>query len=285
MIFKGVRMSTVSVCIPTYNRKDYLKETLESVFAQSYGDYEVVVVDDGSSDGTREMIESMEKPIRYLWQPNQGDAQARNRLIEEARGKYITFLDSDDLLFPDSVQRLFSAIERNGKEACSYGPYIRIDKNGKTLDAQREELPSGNITVALFQRIWVHSCGSMFPKKALIDIGKFDASFPVCSDYCAWLKLSLRYPFIALQSPTFKRRRHGGNLSSVTSSKIAAELRVLRNFYEKEGGKNVVPLRIARKRFAKENHRAGKAAWEEGNRTAARAYFEASLKEDRKSVV
>lgn len=70
-------MPAVSVCIPTYNRKDYLKETLQSVFAQTYKDYEVVIVDDGSTDGTEEMIKTADYKVRYYWQENVGEAAAK----------------------------------------------------------------------------------------------------------------------------------------------------------------------------------------------------------------
>ena len=83
----------VSVCIPTYNRKDYLKEALESVFAQTYKNYEVVIVDDGSTDGTEDMLKDADYDVRYYWQKNSGDAAARNKSIELAQGKSITFID------------------------------------------------------------------------------------------------------------------------------------------------------------------------------------------------
>lgn len=92
----------VSVCIPTYNRKDYLRETIASVFQQTFKDFEIVVVDDGSTDGTAEMVARMDCPITYFHQSNSGDAAAPNKLIELAKGQYISFLDSDDcfLLMP-----------------------------------------------------------------------------------------------------------------------------------------------------------------------------------------
>ena len=90
----------VSICIPTFNRKDYLKQTLDSVLAQTYKDYEIILVDDGSTDSTGEMVKTYDYPIRYYRQENKGEAASRNRLIELARGQFVTFLDSDDLLMP-----------------------------------------------------------------------------------------------------------------------------------------------------------------------------------------
>ncbi len=155
----------VSVCIPTYNRKDYLKETLESAFAQTYKDYEVIVVDDGSTDGTEDMVKQLGVPVNYYWQKNSGDAAARNKLIELARGQYISFIDSDDLLLPDAIEKLGKIMQTEDEDVIAYGSYLRIDQNGKVYGRCKRKLYSGNITKYLFQTVLVHSCGSMFPKK------------------------------------------------------------------------------------------------------------------------
>ncbi|MHC4195719.1 MAG: glycosyltransferase family 2 protein [Planctomycetota bacterium] len=178
-------MAKVSICIPTYNRKNYLKETLESVFAQTYKDYEVVIVDDGSTDGTEQMIKQSNYPIRYFWQNNLGVSKARNKLIELAEGEYITFIDSDDLLFRYAVEDLMNLVECNGSDIAD-----------------------------LFEYIYVHSCGTVCRKELFEEAGGFDILLPVCSEYALWLKLSLKYDFVPTARPAFKRRRHSGNLSA-----------------------------------------------------------------------
>ena len=145
-------MPTISVCVLTYNRKDYLKETLESVFRQTYKDFEVIVLDDGSSDGTEEMIKGMKFPVRYYWQENKGDAGAKNAAIKMASGKYVSLLDSDDLLFDDALAWLISKID--GQEDCiAYGPYIRIDENGKYLgrDKRKQYSASSDVYKRLYE--------------------------------------------------------------------------------------------------------------------------------------
>jgi glycosyltransferase involved in cell wall biosynthesis len=111
-----MQLPKVSICIPTYNREHLLKETLDSVFAQTYKDFEVVIVDDGSTDGTREMLQKCGYNVRYYRQDNQGESASRNKLVELSAGKYITFIDSDDLLFPDAVEELVKAIEKHGPD-------------------------------------------------------------------------------------------------------------------------------------------------------------------------
>lgn len=94
---------TVSVVIPTYNRAKYVTETIDSVLSQSYTDYEIIVVDDGSTDNTREALAPYMDRIRYIHQQNSGVSAARNRGIKAARGKWIAFLDSDDIWLPEKL--------------------------------------------------------------------------------------------------------------------------------------------------------------------------------------
>jgi glycosyltransferase involved in cell wall biosynthesis len=254
----------VSICIPTFNRKEYLEVTLESIVNQTYKNIEIVVVDDGSTDGTEEMIKDFNFPIRYHWQENAGDAAARNKLISLAKGEYISFIDSDDLLMPDSVERMVGAVITEPVDTIVYGSYYRIDAEGKVYGKCKRKLYSGKISRYLFEDIIVHSCGSLFPKRILNGQNTFDTRLKVCSDYAVWLELSLKVPFKALVGPTFKRRRHKNNLSSPSFKNCLTEFNVLKNFYDHRGGSKVVPAKSANKVFAKEASRAGRAAIREG---------------------
>lgn len=268
----------VSICIPTFNRKGYLKQTLDSVFAQTYKDYEVVIVDDGSTDGTEEMIKSAGNKVRYYWQENAGLSAARNKLINLALAEFITFIDSDDLLIPDAVERMMKIMEAEGGDVIVYGPYLRIDENGNVFGRCKRKLYSGFITKQLFENILVHSCGSMFPKRILQEAGGFDESLKVSLDYDLWLKLSLKYRFIALREPTFKRRRHRTNLSAVCAENMMTELKVLERFYYEREGRNVIPEKNAMQRLSKEQYRVGKCLLKEKNIGEAVRYFRASFK-------
>ena len=255
----------VSICVPTYNRKKYLKETLDSILAQTYKNYEIIVVDDGSTDGTEDMIKQLGVPITYHWQENGGDAAARNKLIELARSKYISFIDSDDLLFPDAIERLVKIVETEAGDVIAYGSYVRIDQDGNVYGKCKRKLYSGNITNHLFQTIIVHSCGSMFPRKMLKDAVNFDTSLKVCSDYDLWLSLSTKYRFVALPCPTFKRRRHPDNLSTVSFTNCLTEFKVLERFYYERGGNKVISPKIALKVLSKGGFKTGRCAFREGS--------------------
>ncbi|UCC96567.1 MAG: glycosyltransferase [Phycisphaerales bacterium] len=258
------RTRTVSVCIPTYNRRDYLKETLDSILAQTYKDCEIVIVDDGSTDGTEQMIEQLGIPVTYHWQPNSGDAAARNKLIELARGEYISFIDSDDLLLPDAIERMVRVMETETEDVIVYGSYYRIDERGRVYGRCKRRLHSGRITRHLFETILVHACGSMFPTKVLRESPAFDNSLQICSDYDLWLRLSTKYTFIALDKPTFKRRRHSTNLSQGTFENCLIELQVVDRFYRETGDRQLIPKATAAKVLSRRKCRAGHYAVKEG---------------------
>ena len=260
-------MPKVSICIPTYNRKDYLRETLNSVFVQTYKDYEIVIVDDGSTDGTDQMIKQLDYPIRYFWQKNKGEPVARNKLLELAESDYITFIDSDDLLFPYAVEELINLVEYNGSDVVAYSSYVGIDERGNKVKRKPHELPSGYIAADLFEYIYVHSCGTMCRKKLFEEVGGFDTSLQVCSPYALWLKLSLKYNFIPATRPAFKRRRHSDNLSVYSFANRKIELNVLEHAYQNgfsENIKKVIAPRRAMKRLSQEGYRAARCAIREG---------------------
>jgi len=271
-------MPVISICIPTYNRKHYLSKALESAFAQTYKDYEVTVLDDGSTDGTGEMIKNAGYDFRYYRQENQGEARTCNRLIELARGKYISFLHSDDLLFPDAIERMVNAAESQPDDVVVYGNYFRIDEHGNICGKSKRKLYSGNITDRLFADIIVHPNGSIFPKKALQEAGGFDTSLKASYDYRMELDISLKYRFIALDKPTFMRRRHSSNISRESFFNRNAELEMLEDFYYNHGGKEAIPKRIAMKRLSQESYRAGRYALKEGLHNEAHKLLKKSFR-------
>ena len=119
----------ISIGVSTYNRKDYLKLSLDSLLAQTYPNCEIIVVDDGSVDGTGEMVQACYPQVRYVYQTNAGDAAAKNHAAQLAQGEYIVFNDSDDLFLPDAVERLYNAMvsgkQKYGQEVIAYGTAVK----------------------------------------------------------------------------------------------------------------------------------------------------------------
>src|SRR6266571_8138521 len=119
----------VSVVIPTYNSSQYLVNAVDSVLAQSVADCEVLVIDDGSSDDTQEVMSRYGPPVRYIHQPNGGVAVARNRGIEESRGRYVAFLDADDTWYGDKLERQLAALRGNPQHRACYTAFTACNEN------------------------------------------------------------------------------------------------------------------------------------------------------------
>ena len=122
----------VSIIVCTYNRADMLKHTMETIFAQKYKPVEVVVVDDGSTDNTEELIKSYDEKIRYYKQENKGIAAARTAGCQMAKGEYIAFQDDDDLMLPERIIYLYEALCQYPQAAFAVGDWIVIDHEGNS---------------------------------------------------------------------------------------------------------------------------------------------------------
>lgn len=123
----------VSIVIPTYNTGEYIQYTLESVFKQTYEDFEVIVVDDGSTDDTKEVLQVYMERIRYIYQENSGRSEARNTGIKAAKGKYVAFLDSDDLWTPGKLETQIDILEKNHDIDFLFGDKQRFSNDGRII--------------------------------------------------------------------------------------------------------------------------------------------------------
>lgn len=225
----------ITIGVSAYNRKDYLKECLDSLLAQSYSNCQIIVVDDGSSDGTGEMMKELYPDIQYVYQENAGDSAAKNHAARLGKGEYIVFNDSDDVFLPDAVERLFKALPDGEKNAVSYGSYITIDAKGNQLPTKRKiaAYPSGNITGALLEHILVNCTATLMPRELFLQHNGLGDERRVGADYALFLELSCSCNFYAVQEPVFLRRRHGNNLSSASYGKMLTVYRVLEDFLQK----------------------------------------------------
>lgn len=202
-----------SVIIPLYNKAPYIRKALESVLAQTYTDYELIVVDDGSTDGSAEIAESfLQDPasrlspfashLRLLKQPNQGVSAARNNGVAQAHGDYIAFLDADDWWEPTYLERMAQLIKDYpdaGLYACNYVYY----KPGKTHVALN--IPTGyiNYPKAYYESdampVWTGA--AMIPRKVYDEMGGFPIGIKLGEDFLLWAKIALRYPVAFLNEP------------------------------------------------------------------------------------
>jgi glycosyltransferase involved in cell wall biosynthesis len=211
-------MPRVSIVIPTYNRGRFLGEAVASALAQTYRDHEIIVVDDGSTDNTREIASGFPPEVRYFRQENQGVSAARNRGIELARGEYVCFLDSDDMLLPEALEKNVSLMDKYPDAGFSYGQALKIDERGrlfpvqKTSPAGKAYLREGKEQIAhLLFRCDVRTLTALVRRRCLYEVGLFDTKLRLHEDLDLWLRLSSKFNVGYVGEPLGKVRVHPQN--------------------------------------------------------------------------
>jgi len=208
-------MIKVSVIIPTYNRLPMLKEAVDSVLAQDFEDVELIVVDDGSTDGTAEEIKQYGGRVKLLQQSmNKGVSAARNNGILHARGKYIAFLDSDDLWVRGKLKIQVAFLEDNPHYPLCYTDEIWIRKGKRVNPMLKHAKYSGWIFEKCLPLCIISPSSVMMKRTLFTKVGLFDEALPVCEDYDFWLRVSARFPiFFINRKLIIKRGGHPDQLS------------------------------------------------------------------------
>jgi glycosyltransferase involved in cell wall biosynthesis len=216
-------MPKVSVIIPTYNRAHYVTEAIQSVLNQSYKDFEIIVIDDGSTDNTREVIERLKDPrLKYFYQENQGVCVARNNGINVSVGEYIYFLDSDDVLLENALEKGVRVLNRHPDVALSHGQAYPIDEKGRVFDLPKPKnirpgVYQGTKEIFHFLRYGNYFCPSLtiVRRSSIIDVGLFDPAFNSGSeDFELWVRLAKQYPVSYIVDPVAKCRVHSSSISA-----------------------------------------------------------------------
>ena len=206
----------VSVIIPTYNRKHTLKRAIQSVYIQSLPPFEIIVVDDGSNDGTKEWVKQKYPDIKYIYQKNSGVSSARNKGIKIARGDWIALLDSDDEWLPNKLNEQINKIKLNLDVKILHSNEIWI-RNGVRVNQMKKHKKFGGYIFEKCLDICRISPSSVMLKKAIFDdIGTFDESLKVCEDYDLWLRITSKYPVCFLDIPLIKK--YGGHSDQLSKA-------------------------------------------------------------------
>ncbi len=208
------KKNEVSVIIPTYNRGWIIKESIDSVFSQTFNAYELIVVDDGSDDNTSEILDSYGNKLRIIRQANQGVSAARNRGIIASSGEFIALLDSDDLWLPEKLDRQMSFFRNNPDAVICQTQEIWM-RNGKRVNpCKHHKKLSGMIFEPSLTLCLVSPSAVMFKRELMDMVGFFDESFPACEDYDLWLRVSLAFPvYLIDEALIIKRGGHSDQLS------------------------------------------------------------------------
>ena len=204
----------VSVILPTYNRGWILKEAIDSILAQEFKDFELIVVDDGSTDNTGEILDSYEQDIQVLRQSNKGVSAARNRGIDAAEGRLVAFLDSDDLWLPRKLSSQVDFFNSNPAAVINQTEEIWVRNGVRVNPKTRHHKFSGMIFERSLALCLVSPSAVMIKKNLFSEVGVFDENLPACEDYDLWLRISCRYPVHLIETPLImKRGGHADQLS------------------------------------------------------------------------
>lgn len=218
--FDGLHSVCVSVVIPSYNAEKYIEETINSVLAQTFQDLEVVVVDDGSSDRTCEIVQSYPERVRLIKQTNGGVCRARNRGLSEARGEFVCFLDHDDCWHPEKLALQLPQFGSDKTVGMVYSGFEwwRPNDNGtfvpsahllaQPLEAGVDERFSGWVYHEFLLDCWALTSTAVIRASALREIGGFDETLPYSEDWDLWIRLSRQYKFIKLKARLVLYRQH-----------------------------------------------------------------------------
>lgn len=207
-------MPTVSVIIPTFNRAHYVVEAIESVLAQSYHDFELIIVDDGSTDETAQIIGEYQNRLQYFYQENQGPSAARNWGIHQATGTFIAFLDSDDLWHKDKLKTQMSLMNQQPEIKICYTNEIWI-RNGVRVNQRKiHQKYSGWIFQRCLPLCIISPTSALIHREVFDKVGLFDENFIVCEDYDLWLRICSNYTVAFIDQPLItKRGGHSDQLS------------------------------------------------------------------------
>ena len=270
----------VSVIIPAYNSADFIDEALKSVFDQTYKDLEIIVVDDGSTDDTRAVLEKYGDRVNYHYQDNNGPASARNRGIKLARGKYIAFLDADDLWLPTKLEKQVALIKNRENLGFVTTGVCSFDENGDYGFAtyKRDKLMKGDIARNIFLKSDVGTPTVMARKQVFDEIGLFDEEIRYAEDDNMWIRIASHYDVELIDETLTKVRNHPARMTlnrAELLENVQKNIEYLRTRYGdrvRERIEKAIPVKLSLVLFS-----VGYGYYESGNYSEARkAFFRAA---------
>ena len=221
----------VSIILPVYNGERFLDSALKSIFSQTYRAFEVIVVDDGSTDSTADIAHGY--PVRYFAQSNSGPGKARNNGIDYARGELIAFLDADDIYLPEKLEKQVRYLEMNQECSIVYNDVIVIDEFGvkvERLKAEAGELDRETFHAQYLFRQLLPCIQTVMVRRECFKYARYHEGVKNGEDYYCLLKLSERYRFGYLEESLYLYRRHERNLTNQKQLHLNNEVEIVRNY-------------------------------------------------------
>lgn len=230
-------MEKVSVIIPTYNDELYISDAVNSVLEQTYKNIEIIIIDDGSTDKTKDIINTYNnKHINYLFQENKGAASARNIGLKKATGKYITFLDADDLWLKTKIEKQIKILKKFNYYSFVYTDAIFVDKYKNMIYnyPRKIKIMSGNILFNFIKDYFLLLPTIMLRSKCISKVGLFDENLKVGEDFDFLLRLTKFYKGYGINKKLYIRRVHEKSLSRQDYKNDSVnDIKILKNFINK----------------------------------------------------
>src|SRR5215208_5330141 len=218
----------VSVVIPCYNQAHFLGEAIESVLAQSYPHFEIVVIDDGSTDTTSE-VAGRYPGVRCIRQDNQGLSAARNTGLRRSEGEYVVFLDADDRLLPEALEAGIECLKAHPECALTFGQYRLVASDGSFLKQRRQPVVDKDSYAALLRSNHIGVPAVVMYRRAVFaSVGGFDSSVDASADADMYLRIARRFAVCGHEKVVADYRQHGVNMSGNPARMLRASLTVLR---------------------------------------------------------
>lgn len=229
----------VSVIIPAYNADQFIAQAIQSALNQTYRSYEIIVVDDGSTDTTKEVLATFGDNIHCLYQENRGPSAARNAGIKIAQGKYICFLDADDLWTSDKLRVQCEFMEQNQDVAFACSDHEEFDAGGivlrSFLEKKEETLgpniigknPVENAFIKILSMNFISTPTIILRKTCLEKVGLFDEGLWSIEDRDLWLRIAANFPIACIPGICCRRRVHQANISKVKELSLSGKIKVL----------------------------------------------------------
>ena len=232
----------VTVYITNFNYGKFIKQAIESVLMQTEQSFELIIIDDGSTDNSKEIIEKYKdlKNIRIVYQKNKGLNVTNNIALRAARGKYIVRLDADDYFSPNALELLLEKLESDSMLGMVFPDYFLVDTQGEVLERQKRH--DFDNEVKLFDQA-AHGACTMIRVQFLREIGGYDESFSCQDGYELWVKFTSKFKVSNINEPLFFYRKHGKNLTS-NEDKILDTRATINSKYVKKFNKEIKSVAI-----------------------------------------
>jgi glycosyltransferase involved in cell wall biosynthesis len=226
-------MPKISVIIPVFNGEKTIKETIDSVLAQTFTDFELLVINDGSQDETLIVLATIKDArLKVFSYPNGGPSICRNRGIEQATGDYISFIDADDLWTPDKLAAQLQALQENPQASVAYSFTDWIDENGQRIHQGSYTSVNGNIYARLLLNDFIESGSNpLICKTAFDEVGMFNPTMGYAEDWDMWLRLAARYEFVSVKAPQVLYRMVRNSQSSNINKMAAGSFQAIANAF------------------------------------------------------